>query len=158
MDWTGSRSPPALAGSDEGAVVNDERPGQGAGVSGASSLALGALVVSKPHMLPLFYRRWMSPARPWWKCWPEPLNTCSPTQVRVPASRKGSAPTPQRPCVIQESPSYQSIGEHKGSQNWNAQGPADVRHGRVQGSTGVLSTSAHCLAASSDSFQPSCQS
>ncbi|XP_023603615.1 endophilin-A2 isoform X3 [Myotis lucifugus] len=33
-------------------------------------------------------RRWMLPARLWWKCWPEPSNTCSPTQVGAPASCK----------------------------------------------------------------------
>lgn len=73
LDWTAGRPPSALAGSGESAVVYDERPGStqssgsscvsseagrgrgaGQGVSGASGLALGTLVVSKPHMLPFF--------------------------------------------------------------------------------------------------------
>lgn len=136
MDWTGSRPPPALAGSDEGAVLNDERPGSAraavvpmralrpAGAGGWGRGCQGPVVglgrpggFETPHAASL-YRRWMSPARPWWKCWPEPLNTCSPTQVRAPVSCKGSAPTPQRPCLIQDSPGYQSIsGERQGSQN-----------------------------------------
>lgn len=60
MDWTGRGPPPALAGgaqSSGSSRVRSEagrRQGAGQGVAGASGLALGNPVVSRPHMLPLF--------------------------------------------------------------------------------------------------------